>query len=185
MQALRRAAGDQRPAAVEHEGNEDEADAEHAGLERDRSARGVDELRQECEEEQRRLGVEHVHDDAVPEDPPVPRVGRRASGLLATAVALEQGANAEIDEVRGAGVADDVERGGRGGEHGREAHRRGRDVHESAHLDAGRRHQPGHMPVAHAARDDVDHRRTGDQHQQRTGRGEDEERVRLGHAGPY
>src|SRR5205814_9969555 len=58
-------AGDEGPGAVAEEPEEREEEAERQDLRPGRAAGGLDELRQEGEEEERRLRVEHVHDDAL------------------------------------------------------------------------------------------------------------------------
>src|SRR5205814_5432262 len=62
-------AGDEGPGAVAEEPEEREEQAERQDLRPGRAARGLDELRQEGEEEERSLGVEHVDDDALAVEP--------------------------------------------------------------------------------------------------------------------
>src|SRR4029078_9452125 len=66
--ALRQAAGcacQQRPRAVGAEAEHGEDHSKQCDLHRDVPATQLDELRQEREEEQRRLRIEQVHDEAI------------------------------------------------------------------------------------------------------------------------
>lgn len=55
--------------AVADQGEHDEAEPEDADLLVHRPLHGVDELRQEGDEEQRRLGVQQIDEDSVPVQP--------------------------------------------------------------------------------------------------------------------
>jgi hypothetical protein len=62
------AAGDERPCHVGAERDQHEQSAQECALERNVAARRRDELRDEGEKEQRRLGIQDVDDDAVAKD---------------------------------------------------------------------------------------------------------------------
>src|SRR5688500_6559495 len=64
---VRGGAREQGVETVGAESEYDEGDAEQGYLRRDHATRGVDELRQEGQEEERGLGVEHVDDHALGE----------------------------------------------------------------------------------------------------------------------
>src|SRR2546423_186423 len=63
-QPLARSSGAERPERIGDEPEYEEREPECDDLERDAAVR-VDELRQEGEEEERRLGIQHVDDDSV------------------------------------------------------------------------------------------------------------------------
>ena len=158
-------AGEHRVEAVAHEPEEDEHEAEHDDLQRDRAPPDVDELRQEGEEEERRLRVEDVDDDRLPEDPA--ERARVGAGRRAVAAPVEQPARTEIDQVRRARELHGLERARRGDEQRREADGGGGHVDEAADVQAERRDEPGAPPARDALRDDVEHGRARD-HEQRS-----------------
>jgi molybdopterin-binding protein len=92
-----------------------------------------------------------------------------------------QGADAEPEQVRGAGVAHDVERDRRRREQRRQAERSGGDVHERARLDPQGRGDARPPALAHAPGDQVHEVRPRDRDEGERGGGEHEDRRELGH----
>ena len=117
-------------------------------------ARGLDELGQEGDEEDRDLGVEELDEHALEEE-----LRATADDDLLRLLALEQLAHAEIEQVGGSGVPDDGEGGGRGGDQPGQAGGGGERIRERAGLDAEHRHDARGAALVEAARDDVDDRR--------------------------
>jgi hypothetical protein len=149
--------------------------AEHQDLRPGRATGGIDELGEEGEEEERDLGVEYVHEHGLP-------VGAREAGragfvsVRGWSVAARERAEAEVEEVGGAEVADGVERELRGGEQRREPDRGGADVDEAAGFDP-ERGEDGSLPsLLDAAGDDVDDVRPGDDDQDERGEREGNQR---------
>src|SRR5205085_5673868 len=101
-QPLARGAGDERVAAVGDEAQERKEQAEKGDLGREVTALGFDELRQEGEEEQRRLGVQQVDNEAVAKQAGVAVVRKLAAILLIIGSAKDL-PEAEPDEIGGAG----------------------------------------------------------------------------------
>ncbi len=62
-------AGDQRIKAITRQTHQCEQQTEEGDLERHRTARGIDELRQEGQEEQRRLRIQQIDDETVAIEP--------------------------------------------------------------------------------------------------------------------
>src|SRR5829696_6681036 len=107
-QPLAGRAGDQGVAAVGDEAQGGEQQAEEDDLRHQMAAFGFDELRQEGQEEKRRLGVEQVDDEAVAEQAGMAVARQVAVGvdLLGTTEDLLE---AEPDEIGGARVLHDAE----------------------------------------------------------------------------
>ena len=134
-QLAREQVGEQRVHRVRGEGDRREQHAQERDLRRDRAAARVDELRQEGEEEQRRLRVEHVDDHSLCVEP---AVRRRRDLHLGVLLAAQDAPDADHDQVRGTDELDDGERGRRRGDQRREPDRRGGDVDEPSARDAER-----------------------------------------------
>src|SRR5882757_6535643 len=64
-----RRAGDQRIKTITRQTHQCEQQTEEGDLERHRAARGIDELRQEGQEEQRRLRIQQIDDETVAIEP--------------------------------------------------------------------------------------------------------------------
>src|SRR5262245_42906529 len=97
-----RRAGREGPHRVARERDDDEDQAEQEDLARHPAGVRIHELRQEREEEDGRLRVQHVHDDALPEERPA-RTGRTRLDLL-DGLAREEPPDPEEDQVRRAEV---------------------------------------------------------------------------------
>src|SRR5919202_5042350 len=93
--------GDQRVGPVGAQAEQHEHHPEGGHLERHRAAGGVDELRQEGEEEQRQLGVQHVDQHALVEQARG-AAWRGGGGDRPRLVVPEQLADPEVDQGRGA-----------------------------------------------------------------------------------
>ena len=165
-------AGAERVEAVEDRADHDEDRAQHEHLRPDRAGLAVQELREEGDEEDRRLRVGDAHEEGVTER--AARVGDRCPVEGEVPLAAEL-LDREPDEVCRAGVLHDGEGDDRRADHGREPERR-RDDH-----DGRRRLDPCHRgdrqpaaALADPARDEEQHRRTGQQDER--GRGEGERR---------
>src|SRR5204863_2090349 len=141
----------------------------------------IDELGEEREQEERELRVESTDQKTIGIKaalrPP------RSDGLVIRGLGSRQGADAEEHEVGRPEVLDEAEGLGRRGDDRGESHGGGEDLDQIAGLDAERRDQAAAAAVDDAARDDVDHRRTRQQHEARAGDREDVERLGAGHAG--
>ena len=134
---------------------------------------GLDELRQEGEEEQRRLRVEDVDDDALGEVPAA--AARRPLGIRVGLVgAPEQRADPDHDQVQRAEQLDDGERRRRRDENRRQPERREREMEERADVDPEHRRETGAAALVDAARDDVEHGRAGHGEDRERGEREDE-----------
>ena len=131
----------------------------------DAAAIGSDELGQECEEEERRLRIEDVHDRAAHDCPP-----QRFRLALdpSLRIAIRELPDAEIDQVRGACVLDGAEGQRRGDDQGRQSRRGRGDVHERAEMDAGDRRQPDAASLLGALEDDEEDGRPRDQQQRQS-----------------
>ena len=121
-----------------------------------RAALGVDELRQECEEEERRLRVEDV-DDGASHERPAERLAPRLD--LRRGVALEQLPDAEVDEVRSAGVLHDAERRRRRDDQGRQTDGRRERCERASRRGCRPPTRARTAALLGALRDDVEHRR--------------------------
>ena len=138
----------------------------------------VDELRQEGEEEQRGLRVQHVHDDALRESSPKVRLAaERDVGLGA---AREQRPQAEADQVHGPGDLHRSERDRGRRDEGREPEGRGRDVSERPDVDPEHRDEARSPALVDGAGDDVEHRRAWDEKQRERRDDEEPDRRRVG-----
>ena len=135
-----------------------------------------DELRQEREEEQRGLRVEHVDDDPPHECAPQ-GVAPQLDFLFL--LALEQLADPEIDEVGGAGVLDDAERERGGHDQRGEARCRGRHMDERAEVDSGNGSEPDPASLFAALDDDVEDSRARDRQQRQRSQAKQPERGRV------
>src|SRR2546428_5286796 len=95
-------ARDERPRAVAHEAEAGEEQAEQQDLQPGGAARGVDELGQEREEEERRLRVQHVDDDSLPGEAPMrPRPRRQGLGAPSESAGPAQAAGGRGSRTRG------------------------------------------------------------------------------------
>ena len=128
------AAGEHREDDRRHEPEGDEHDPQHHQLERRRAVRRIDELRQEGEEEHRRLRVQHLGDHRLTQR----RAGGQANGDAAggTLTTGQQSLDTQIDEIGGAGNFDHREEHRRSGDDRRDPHDRHRGVDEVADGDA-------------------------------------------------
>src|SRR5437660_8637377 len=146
-------AGGYREERVGDEAEADERESEHERLRPDAAAIRCDELGQEGEEEERRLGIEDVDDRAARERPPE-RLTLSLDWRLR--ISPEQLADAEVDEVRGPRVLHDAERHRRGNDHGGQPGGCCGDVNERAEMDPGDRGQPDAATLLGALDDDVE-----------------------------
>ena len=170
-------ARNQRPDAVADEREHDEHEPEDHELHRHVAGRDVHELRQEGEEEERRLRVQHVDDDPLAVDPPQAALAQLDPRL----VALEQPPDPEHDQVHRARVLHDRE-GRRRREHERGEPDRGReDVDEPAGRDAERRDEAGAATAVDALSDDVEHGGAGNDDQRHRGGREEQQGRGLRH----
>src|SRR5262249_40489107 len=141
----------------------------------------VNELRQEGEEEEGRLGIEDVDDDALPVDL---RKWSAQSALCGLAVvAREDSPDADRDQVRRSDGLDDGEPLGRRRDQRREADGGRGDVDETARRDAQRRDEPSSPALVDALRDDVRDRRARDDRERDGGKQEDRDGGRRRHHG--
>ena len=138
-----------------------EEQAEQQNLRHRRSGRAIDELRQESEEEERHLRVQHVRDHRLHEYDPQPR-SRQIRHCCRRSRARDQ-LNADDHQVDGAGDAHRVVGERDGSEQSCKTERERGDVDQRAGRDAERREDARGAPVAHAARGDVQHVRAGRQ----------------------
>ncbi len=153
-QGLSGRAGRQGPDRIRHEAEQHERQPEHDDLGRGPSERGVDELRQEGEEEQRGLWIEDVHDHALGEVAASP--ARRPLGIGVGRIgAPEQRPDPDHDQVQRSHRLDDGERSCRRDQDRGEPHRGGSEVHERADVDAEHRGEAGASTLVDASRHDV------------------------------
>src|SRR6266481_1959585 len=68
FQCVRKGAGEERPDTVAQDTHDGKKQSEEHNLARHSSAGSVHKLREEGKEEQSRLWIEHIHDDALPEN---------------------------------------------------------------------------------------------------------------------
>ena len=133
-ETVRDRAGEDGPERVTGSSHASEENAERENLRGDMAARGIDELRKECEKEESRFGIKNVDDDAFREDASE-RCARRAGRSIEGFVAAEF-LDAEIDEVGRAEIFDDGERCSGRDEESREADGGCGSVNERADADA-------------------------------------------------
>ena len=165
----------QCPDRVGDQAERREGQAEERDLQRRMTAVRLDELGQEGEKEQRRLGVEDVDDHPLCKDAAQPPLAAE-SDLLGRRP-RQQSPQSEPDQVRGAGVLDRCE-GRRGGDQERrEAGRRGRDVHERAQMDPEHGDETGPLPLVDRPRDDVEHRRPRHGEERQSGGGKERQTI--------
>jgi hypothetical protein len=176
-----------RPAqSVHHDGGEQHSgdvgagegdvddDAQHQHLQPDGpGARGVDELRQEGDEEQGDLGVEQLHDDALHERAPDALVRHDRHGAQP---ATADHAETEPGEVERAGQLHGEEELGNVEEQGGKPEGRGRDMGIAAEMDAERGEEPAPPPARHGLRRRVEQRRPrkGREYGRREGEGQED-----------
>src|SRR4029434_5414903 len=122
-QPLAGGAGQERVAAVGDEAEQGEQQAEEDDLRDEMAALGLDELRQEGEEEESRLGVQQVDDEAVAEQPGM-AVARQVAVGIDLLGAAEDLLQPEPDEIGGTSPLHDAEGERRRGEQRRQAKRR-------------------------------------------------------------
>jgi len=147
---------------------------EHERLRPDAAAVGVDELRQQSQEEERGLRVQHV-DDCPASEGAAQRFAPTAH--LLDLVAAEQLANADVDQIGGAGVLDDVERQrGRNDQRGQPDRCR-RHVHEGAEMDPCHGCQTDTPALLGALDDHVEHRRPWNDEERHRSEGENPQRA--------
>ena len=143
--------------------------AENHELEEDVAAAGGDELRDEGEEEEGGFGIQDFGEDALAES-----VLRRGGGNTGEFdVAAADHADAEPNEVGGAGVFDSVESDGGGGEDRGDAKSGGENVKEAADESADGRLEAFASAAGEAARQDVEDAGAGSYGEKERGREED------------
>ena len=131
----------------------------------------IDELREEGEEEECGVRVQHVDDHALPEDA-VQVVRTLIRDVHQEPVAIEQCPNAEHDQLHRAQPSHDIERERRRYQQRRQAQCGGHHVNERAGADAKHRDETGTTAAAYAARHDIQHCRPR-RHQQRERRADE------------
>src|SRR6185437_6432130 len=102
----------------------------------------IDELRQEGEEEQRRLGIEQIDDEPVAEQPRM-AVSGQLLAVFRYIDAPEDLLETQPDEIGGAGIFHDAEGEGGGGEQRREAKGCCEDMDQGRSVDAQIRDETG------------------------------------------
>lgn len=143
---------DERAGDVEEHSQDD-------NLQRNRTIRRAGELRQEGQEEERDLGIEHVGDDALREDAPERRLldlGSRQAALTA-----EQIANAQVDEIASTDELHEIIGQGHSSQNTGEAQRDQAGLNDAAARDSQRRSQSRAPPLVRTARNDIEHVRSG------------------------
>jgi hypothetical protein len=101
-------AGDQRIKRITRHTHQGEQQTEERDLERHRAARGIDELRQEGQEEQRRFRIQQIDDETVAVEPR--QTTRRQRHLRGGCICpAENPPRAHIDEIARAHEFDDGE----------------------------------------------------------------------------
>lgn len=141
----------------------------------DMAASGIDELGNECEKEKGRLGIEHVDDDALTEDASETVVQCGAIGSRGERFLAAKALDAEKNEVGGAEVFDDAERGGGRNQKSGEADGGCGRVNQSADADAEGGNEAGVAALADAAADNVENSGPGDGQKYERGADEEEE----------
>ncbi|KAI1698000.1 hypothetical protein Ddc_19394 [Ditylenchus destructor] len=120
---------------------------------------GGDELRQKCDEEDRQLGVEQVHQDRVNDD-----LARRTGwgvGLDGEGAAIAQRGPGHVEQVQHARDLDRVEGGGAGMQQRGQAGDRGQHVRNDAQRAADGRHHRGARALREAGRQRHERARPG------------------------
>src|SRR6266704_3288205 len=151
---------------------------EHGELQKDVSMGRGHELRDEGEEEQRGFGIQHFGENPLTKS----AVGWSRGFHGHFGVARADHADAEPDEIRGAGVFNSVERDGGGGKNRGEAEGGGENVEESADKRAERRKNAFALSTGQAARQNVENARTGRDGQKQSGSEEKQQAMRVEHA---
>ncbi len=149
-----RRAGSEGPHEVARERDEHEDRPEHRQLRPGGGVR-IDELRQEREEEQGRLRVQHVDDDSLRVDTTEGRLGAPSPDRALHGA--HQDANPQVHQVHRPRDLHGRERGRRGGQDGGEPDDRREDVHETPACDPEGRHHSDPPPTVHRLRHDVEH----------------------------
>ena len=159
------------PVAGRRQGDEEETQNRY--LKRDGAGVRIHELRQEREEEERRLRVEHVDDDPLAEEPPEGARDARLPPLQP--LARKEPSRTQVDEIGGTRVLHDREGQRRLDDERREPERRRHDVNQGSDLDSEHGDEARHTPLLDAPRDDVEHGGAGydEQHESRTGKEEE------------
>ncbi len=170
------AAPEQRGGDVGRGVERDAERAENDALPRDRSRGRIQELRQEREEEGRRLGVERLDHRAVAEG--AARCGRGGRGAD---IRRAKAAPTQPEQVERAGELQRGEQLGARQHQRRHADRAGRDVPQPARGRAERGRHALPSPAGEAARGDLHQPRPGRDRQQHRGPDEQEERRRFEH----
>ena len=151
-------AGKQCPGTVTENPHDHEQQTENDHLQRDVTPGYIDELRQECEKKQRGLGIQHIHNDTLPENS---TEGFPHTGLLAIAeIPLHEFADTEVNQICGAQKFEHAE--GRRGccQQCRDAERRRGNMKHSAEGHAEGRYDARQPALVDAPGDDVEHRGT-------------------------
>src|SRR5579859_1908414 len=141
----------QRAAGVEDQSQD--GDLEDHG-----AAGGIDELRQKGNEEHSDFGIEHVGDYSLKEDPA--QICRRkavAGRECMVRVFAEQHPHAQVDQIGGAGITDDVVRRSRSSQQRGQPEGSGGDVHQASGKDTESRDHAGFAALSQAAAEDVEH----------------------------
>jgi len=137
------------------------------------AARGIDKLREEGQEEERRFGVEQIDENALAEN--VAEPGLAAGSFEHVGIAAAQNANAQENQVGSADVFYELKGQRRGSQQSGETERGGSYVEERAQGDAHGGDQAGGTAMADAAANNVQNSGTRhDEEQKRTGYEEQE-----------
>src|SRR5918995_2441307 len=179
-QPVGRRTAEQRVEAVGEEPEGGERGAEYQHLRPGRAPRGIHELRQEGQEEERDLGVQNLHEHALREDAGEAGLspGRWRFVLAASGQDVLE---TEPDEVGRAEPLHDREGGRRRGHDRREPRRREDHVHQGSQLHAQDRDETRRASPLHAAGDDVEDRRAGYEQQRERRCDEEGEGGRIWH----
>lgn len=156
------AAREKGPDAVAGGAHAGEENAEGKDLHCDMAAHGIDELGNECKEEKGRLGIEHVDDDALAEDASETVVRCGSIGSRGERFLAAKALDAEKNEISGAKIFDDAERGGGGNQKSGEADGGCGGMDQSADTDAEGGNEAGVAALADAASDNVENSGAGD-----------------------
>src|SRR5690625_3300075 len=189
LHALQALAAPQHPA--EGPGGEDHQQVSAAGQEGGDEAEQhelsesvpvrIDELRDERQEEEGRLGVQRLGEHALPES--ATRDG--SEGQVLRFAPLEEGAQAEVDEVEDTRPFDQGEHNGAGGEHGGDAEGCGEGVEHPGEGGAEGREQPLTAASGVGAGEDVKHAGAGHDRQDERGGEEDAEGGEVEHGSSW
>src|ERR671919_1766097 len=165
--------------AVAQEPQGDEEASEKEDLKGHGAIGRIDKLRNEGEEEQRRLRIKRVQEHPLPVDPeegrgfdfgPLPRRLRRGKP-----------ANTEIDQIGGPHVLHGIEGQGGGHQQCRQAECRGRYVDQGAGVNPQDRDEPGGPAAIHASSDDVEDGGSRHDQQGQSGRSKNGDGGRIRH----